>query len=277
MTVNNELYDYLDVLIRHWKVVLAMPVLAILAAALASLAIKPEYEATAVVALAPATLSIPTANQVPPYYIVVDSPRRLPVAYTPSFYISVLKGADVVNAVAPKTVVSITSNGSDKSLIEITARSGDAQEAAATANRWAEVGLERILRTIVPSGEEARAAQEKFGTAEQALVKFSQQNGLEYNSDRLLSAALPVEKRQELDRLIRARDKAESVYNEFARDLERSTILATTAYKPSTIPAPIPSAPVSANVPRNLVIAAGLGLLIGVLGAFAAESMVRKR
>lgn len=277
MTANNDLRDYVDVLIRRWKLVLAMPVLAILAAALASLAVKPEFEATAVIALAPSTLSIPTANQVPPYYIIVDSPRRLPVAYTPSYYISILKGADVVNAVSPRTAVSITSNGSDKSLIEITARSGNAQEAAATANRWAEVGAGRILQTILPSGDEARAAQEKLDGAEQALVKFSQQNGLEYNIDRLRSTTLPVDKRQELDRLTRARDTAEAVYNEFARDLERSNILATNAYKPSTIPAPVPSAPVSANLPRNLLIAAGFGLLIGVLGAFAAEYMVRKR
>ncbi len=277
MTVNNDLRDYVDVLIRRWKLVLAMPVLAIVAAALASLSIKPTYEATAIIALAPATLSIPTANQVPPYYLIVDSSRRLPVAFTPTYYVTLLKGADVVNAVAPKTAVSISSNSSDKSLIEITARGEDAQVAAATANKWAEVGAGRILQVLMPAGNEANAAQEKLDNAEQTLVKFTQQNGLDYNLDKLRSAVLLVDKRQELDRLLRARDTAEAVYNDFARDLESSTILATNTYRPSTILAPVPSAPVSSNVPRNLFIGAGFGLLIGVLGAFAAEYMVRKR
>ena len=149
--------------------------------------------------------------------------------------------------------------------------------AATTANRWAEVGAGRILQVIMPAGDEASAAREKLDSAEQTLVKFSQQNGLEYNLDKLRSAVLLVDKRQELDRLLRARDTAEAVYNDFARELESSTILATNTYRPSTILAPVPSAPVSANVPRNLIIGAGFGLLIGVLGAFAAEYMVRKR
>ena len=63
-----DLRDSIDLLIRRWKFVLAMPILAALAAALVTFAIKPAYQATAALALAPSTVSISLANQLPPYY-----------------------------------------------------------------------------------------------------------------------------------------------------------------------------------------------------------------
>ena len=278
VAANSDLRDYLDVLIRQWKLLLAMPILAIAAAALISFVVKPTYEATATIALAPTTLSIPTANQVPPYYLMVDSPRRLPIAYTPTYYVALLKSAEVVNAVAPQTSVSISPNGSDKSLLEITAASDNPNVAAQTANAWAQAGAARIQQILLPSSDEVDAAQKKLEAAEQALAKFSQENGLgDYNIEKLRAASLSTAKQLELARLLRARDNAEAVYNDFARDFERATVLGTSAFKPRTIAAPVPASPVSPKWMQNIVIAAGLGLLVGILGAFAVEYVTRKQ
>ncbi len=266
------LRGYLDVLIRRWYIVLAMAVLAVGAALLVTLATRPTFETTAVIALSPATLAVPASNQAPPYYYVVDSPRRLPTAFTPAAYLALLKGADVLEAVKPEAPATIASNGSDRSLIEITARSEDPKQAAETANAWAQAGAARIVQVLLPSGAEAQAAQAKLDAAEQALVRFSQDNGLgEYNLARLRAAALPTAQQLELARLLRARDSAEAVYMDFAREFESETILATSTYKPTVIAAAVPTTPVSPKAAQNLLAGALFGLLIGILAAFAAE------
>ncbi|MBI4786972.1 MAG: hypothetical protein HY782_08005 [Chloroflexi bacterium] len=278
LSTDSDLRDYLTVVIRRWKLVLAMPALAIVAAVLVGLIVKPVYAATATIVLAPATLSIPTANQVPPYYLMVDSPRRLPTAYTPAYYVALLKSAEVVSAVAPQAPVSISANVGDKSLIEIAATSDDPNVAAQTANTWARAGAARIAQILSPGSDEVDAAQQKLDAAEQALVKFSQDNALgDYNLAKLRAASFfSTEKNLELARLLRARDNAEAVYNDFARDFGRAAILAASALKPTTIAAPVPTEPVSPKWAQNIAVAAGLGLLIGILGAFAAEYVTRK-
>jgi capsular polysaccharide biosynthesis protein len=273
----NALRDYFDVLIQRWKLVLAMPILAMIAAALVTLTMKPTYEATAIIALAPATLSVPTANQAPPYYLVVDSPRHLPIAYTPAYYVALLKSAEVVNAVAPTVSVTVSPNGSDKSLIEITARGDEPKMVVTTANAWAQAGAARIQQVLFPSGDEAGAAQKNLDVAEQALAKFSQDNALgNYDLTKLrATTALPTDKKLELARLLRTRDVAESVYVDFARDQERATILATNAYRPTMLSASMPTAPISPKPVQDILLGAAFGLLIGILGAFAVEHVSR--
>jgi uncharacterized protein involved in exopolysaccharide biosynthesis len=273
-----DLRDYFDILIRRWRVVLAMPALAAIAAALVTFAIKPTYEATAAIALAPSTVSISLANQLPPYYLVVDSPRRLPTAYTPAYYIAILNGAEVVNAAAPRAEVLITSDGSDRSLIRITARGGDPQQVADTANRYAQAGAARIQQLLIPSDAEVVAAKKQFDAAEQAIVKFAQDNSLDYDLAKFRAAplAVPAEKKLELARLMRERDIAESVYQEFARDLQRGAILANNAYRPSIIAAPVPTAPIAPRFAQNVLMGAAFGLLLGILAAFALDFLARR-
>jgi uncharacterized protein involved in exopolysaccharide biosynthesis len=274
----NDARDYFDVLVRRWWIVLAMPILAMIAAAFVTLMIKPTYEATAVLALAPSTLSIPTVNQSPPYYLMVDSPRHLPTAYTPTYYVALLRGAEVVNAVAPRVAVTIAPSGNDKSLLEITACGDDPKAVAETANKWAEVGAQHIQQVLLPSGADVAAAQQKADAAEQALAKFYRDNRLgDYDPAELPDASrLPTEKKLELAQLLRERDIAESVYVDLARDHARATILAQSAYKPRTIAAPIPTTPIAPKPAQNILIGAAFGLLIGILGAFAVEGMRRR-
>ncbi len=277
MDNESALRDYFDVLIRRWNLVLVTVIVAMVAAALVSLLQPPTFEARAIVALAPATLSVPTSNQVPPYYLLVDSPHQLPTAYTPTYYIALLKSAEVVNAVSPRVSVFITPNSADKSLIEITVRGSDRNVVAQTANAWADLGAQYITKILIPTGEQAATAQRKLDAADQALIKFSQDNGLgEYDLAKLRAAtALATNKRLELMQLLRARDIAESVYLDLARDQTRAEILGVTAYRPTPIPAPVPDAPVSPQPVQNSLIGAAFGLLIGVIGAFAMEYMAR--
>lgn len=273
-----DLRDVFDRLIRRWKFVVAMPVLAALAAALVSVAMKPTYEATAVIALSPATLSIPTTSQAPPYYLMVDSPQHLPIAYSPTYYIELVGGKDVVAQAAPQTAVALASNSSDKSLIEVTARGDDANKVQTTANAYAQAGAARIQQVLLPSGKDVAAAQQKLDAADQALVKFSKDNGLnEYDLRQLRAATFSsTDKQLELSRLLRDRDVAEPVYLDLARGLERAQILAGTAYSPTVILAPAPAAPVSPKLTQNILVGAVLGLLLGVFGAFGLEFLSRR-
>jgi capsular polysaccharide biosynthesis protein len=270
--------NYFATITRRWRFVIAMPLLAMVSAALVTFALKPTYEATALIALAPTTLSIPTSSQLPPYYLMVDSPRRLPIAFTPAYYIAILKDARIVDQVAPRVPVTLAANASDRALIEITARGEDAQLVAATANAWARVGAQSIEQLLMPSGDDVIAAQKKLDAAEQDLVKFARENGMsEYDPTKLNAlTGLTTAKRLELNQLLRARDTAEEVYRDFARESARAAILATTATKPRVIAASVPSAPVAPKLAQNVLIGAAFGLLVGVAGAFALEWLARK-
>lgn len=277
MTNETDWRAYLDVLIRRWYVVVAMPLLAILAATLSTLALKPTYEATATLALAPTTVSISLANQLPPYYLMVSEPRRLPIAFTPTYYVAILKGADVVSVAKPQAAVTITPDSNDRSLIHLTARGDDPQKVTDTANAYAQAGAQRIQQLIQPTGEEAAAAQRRLDDAQQALIVFARDNNFSFDPTAPdVPTTLPYSKVLEFQQLLRERDIAESVYLDFARDYERAAILANTAYRPTVIPAALPTAPASPKLAPTVLISAAFGLLIGLLGAFSLEFVARR-
>lgn len=274
--MSNEinLRDYIDVLIRRWKFVLAMPMLAILAAALVTGLTQPTFQATATIALAPSTVAVSLSNLLPPYYLAVDSPRRLPTSYTPTYYVTLLKDAEVINAAQPRAAITIVADNNDRSLIHIIAQGNDPRMVADSANAYAQAGAQRIQRLLVPDGEDVARAKQKLDAAQDALDQFLTEHHItEY--DPALPPALPADQRKQLTQLNRERDLAESVYLEFAREFAQSAILAETAYRPSVISAPVPTAPVSPRWMQNLLLGAAFGLLIGVVGAFLLE-MLRK-
>lgn len=271
----NDLRSYLDVLIRRWRWVAVMTILALLAATILTLATRPVYEATAVISLSPATLSVPTSSQAPPYYYVVDSPSRLPIAHSPTFYVDLLKSGEMAKAISSTLPVSIGVDGSDKSLIDITARGSNPSQVTQIANAWAEAGTLRLEQALKPDANEVSAALGGLKTAEQDLAHFSEANSLgELDVNRLRTVAgLSTDKRTELDQLLRNYDVAESVYLDLAKEQARENLLAANSNKPIFISAAIPAAPVAPKPTQNLALGGVLGLLVGVLSAFAVEYM----
>ncbi len=275
---SDGLIPYLDVLIRRWTWLVGMTLLGILAAAVVTAATRPVYEATAVIALSPATLSVPVSSQAPPYYLLVDSPSHLPAAHSPAFYIDLLKSGDMAQAVSAPLPVSIATSGSDKSLIEITARGGEPVQVAQAVNAWAEAGARRLEQALVPDGHEADAALGDLKAAEQALVRFSQANNLgDLDVNRLRTlAGLTTDKRLELTQLLRSYDVAESVYLDLAKEQTRENLLASNTYKPASIAAAVPSTPVAPKSTQNVALGGVLGLLVGILGAFAVDHVTHR-
>lgn len=267
---------YLDVLIRRWYIVVAMPLFAMLAAALVTFTLPPTYEATATLALAPSTVAVSLSNLLPPYYLMVGEPRHLPTAYTPTYYITLLYGAEVVRAANPQAAISLAVDNNDRSLIRITARGNDPQRVADTANAYARAGSVRIQQLLQPSGEDVTIARQRLDDAENALVAFARDNNFSYHPAESPSPMnLPRAKMLEFQHLLRARDVAESVYLDFAREYAKHLILTTTAYRPTLIEATVPTTPIAPKLVPNLIIAAAFGLLIGLLGAFTLE-LVRR-
>ena len=203
---------------------------------------------------------------------MVDSPSRLPTAYTPTYYIAILQGADVLSAVSPRADFSVAVDGNDRSLLRLTATGGDAQIVADAANSYARAGAQRLQQLLVPNGDDVTLAQEKLDAAQQALDKFVRDNKIP--ADDAALASLAPDKRQAFVQLSRARDLAESVYLDFAREFAKSEILAESALKPIVIPAVVPAAPVSPRLAQNLFLGAAFGLLIGIVGAFVLEFLV---
>ncbi|MCL4486912.1 MAG: Wzz/FepE/Etk N-terminal domain-containing protein [Chloroflexi bacterium] len=270
-----DLREYLDVIIRRWRLIVALTIAAAGVAGIISLATKPAYEATATIALAPATVSVPTTGQAPPYYLTVDSPRHLPIAFSPAYYVAILNGADVAAQVSPKVPVSVTSDNGDKSLFDITARGGDPQQVADTANKWMQVGAARIQTALLPGQDELKAAESRLTQAEKALVKFSVDNGFDsYDLGRLRGATFSsTDKQLELAGLLRAYDTSESVYLDLAKEWESDDILANTVYRPTQITAGVPTTPISPKPVQNALLGAVLGLLVGVVGAFVLDAV----
>lgn len=270
--MESPLRFYLDVLIRRWYIVVAMPLLAALAAALVTFTIKPTYEATATLALAPSTVAVSLSNLLPPYYLMVDEPRHLPTAYTPAYYIAILNGADVMRAANPQAAITLTADGSDRALIRITARGDDPQRVADAANAYARASRARIQQLLQPSGDDVTAARQRLDDAENALIAFARENNFSYDpAEPQIPPNLPRAKTLEFQHLLRARDVAESVYLDFAREHEKRLILTTTAYRPVLVEAAVPTAPIAPKLAPTLLIAAAFGLLIGLLGAFILE------
>lgn len=276
MENESDFRKYLDVLIRRWQLVVAMPLVAMLAAALVTFTLKPTYEATATLALAPSTVAVALSNLLPPYYLMVDEPRHLPTAYTPTYYLALLNSADVVNAAKPQAAITLASDSSDRALIRITARGDDPQRVADAANAYARAGRARIQQLLQPTGAEVTAARQRLDDAENALAVFARDNQIAYDPTApQVPAHLPRATLLEFQTLLRARDIAESVYLNFAREYEKNSILAATAYQPTLIEATVPAAPSTPKLAPTLGIAAAFGLLIGLLGAFTLE-LVRR-
>ena len=170
-----DLREYIDVLIRHWKAIVALTVVAALFAGVVSFLLPPTYEATALVAA------------VQPKYQMRFDPKfetlnniQLPMKAYPALATSddvlVKVIADLGDVLEEEDreihafsgMVEAT-NSADPSLIALKVSSRDPVKATRIANTWADVVIQEINNLYGQTDEEAQFFEEQVTTAETNL------------------------------------------------------------------------------------------------------------
>jgi len=170
-----DLREYIDVLIRHWKAIVALTVIAAIVAGVVSFLLPPTYEATALVAA------------VQPKYQMRFDPKfetlnniQLPMKAYPALATSddvlVKVIADLGDVLEEEDreihafsgMVEAT-NSADPSLIALKVKSRDPVKATRIANTWADVVIQEINNLYGQTDEEAQFFEEQVTTAETNL------------------------------------------------------------------------------------------------------------
>jgi succinoglycan biosynthesis transport protein ExoP len=184
-----DLRAYVLVLLKYWKWILETTVAAAVVALVVSFLLPPTYEATALVAI-----------KAPQYVMQFDPrfevPSQLP---QPAYkaYPDLAEGDEVLEALfarlnpRPAEIETLrdlqerveAKAGTDPSVVRLTVRARDPQEAARIANLWAELFVAHANRVYGASDEELQQlegqlaqAQAELEAAEQALIEFQARN-----------------------------------------------------------------------------------------------------
>ena len=198
METEGELQEYINVLFKHWKLVLGITAITVTMAAAFALLRPPLYEAKV------------TFEIIKPRYYLEFEPRfrSVEVSEIPyQVYTALLKDPRlekrVLDALGKTTTYSdlsiktldgmaTISFGSEPSIFYLKVRSNDAKEAAQIANIWAELYVQRVREIYGLPGEEnhvyelLEAAERNLESKEGALKEFRQKTGLD-----LLESAYP--------------------------------------------------------------------------------------
>ena len=184
-----DLLEYVDVLVRNWKWIVGLVLIAAIAAGIVSFLLLPVYEARALVVVTE------------PRYLMRFDPRFETVnnvydAY--NAYPTLATGDDLLRELITTLDGSLTekertlpaftkmveaSSSGDPSLIELVVKNKDAEKAALIANTWAELYVEHLNDLYSQSSEEEhffkeqlQAAEENLQAAEAAFVAYQAQN-----------------------------------------------------------------------------------------------------
>lgn len=189
MEAEVELQEYINVLFKHWKLVLGVTAITVTVTAAFALLRPPIYEATVTFVIIK-----------PRYRLEFDSRFRSEAPQIPyQAYAALLKDPgleaqvlDTLGKTAPyvnlsvKTLDSIATiaSGSEPSLFHLKVRFNDAKEAAQIANIWADLYIQRVREIYGPLGEDnhiyelLKAAERDLESKEGALREFRQRTGL---------------------------------------------------------------------------------------------------
>ncbi len=183
-----DLRVYILVLLKYWKWILGLTIAATVVALVVSFLLPPTYEATALVAIKA------------PLYVMNFDPRFLPNQRPqPDYkaYLDLAEGDEVLEALfsrlnpRPAEIKTLRDlrgmvkarAGTDPSVVRLTVRARDPQEAARIANLWAEIFVTHANRIYGASDEELQQlegqlaqAQAALEAAEQALIEFQARN-----------------------------------------------------------------------------------------------------
>ena len=172
---------YLDVVLRQWKVVLVVFIVATLAALAVSFIQDPMYETTVIM--------------MEQTYDYVDVPRLSPVDRTvvklyPTLARTEAVESRVIEAIGPSlsasektpgalmSMVVIREDKDNPALFRIMVQVGDPGKAKLIANTWAEQYIEEVGTFQLIWSSELETVQQDLESAEAALTEFRQQTGL---------------------------------------------------------------------------------------------------
>jgi uncharacterized protein involved in exopolysaccharide biosynthesis len=186
-----DLRAYILVLLKYWKWILGITVAAAAVALTVSFLLPPTYEATALVAVqAPQ----PVVNLDPRLQVLVLSQPPQPASRA---YLELAEGDGVLEALfsrlSPRPAEIQTLRdlrgmvkaraGTDPSVVRLTVRARDPQEAARIANLWAEAFVAHANRVYGAGEEDLRQlegqlaqAEAELEAAERALIEFQARN-----------------------------------------------------------------------------------------------------
>jgi succinoglycan biosynthesis transport protein ExoP len=182
-----DLRAYVLVLLKYWKWILGTTVAAAVVALVVSFLLPPTYEATALVIIRQ------------PQYMMQFDPRFEILTQQPAYkaYPDLARGDEVLEALfarlnpRPAEIETLrdlqerveAKAGTDPSVVRLTVRARDPQEAARIANLWAELFVAHANRVYGASDEELQQlegqlaqAQAELEAAEQALIEFQARN-----------------------------------------------------------------------------------------------------
>ena len=170
-----DLREYIDVLIRHWKAIVALTVIAAIVAGVVSFLLPPTYEATALVAA------------VQPKYQMRFDPKfetlnniQLPMKAYPALatsddvLVKVIADLGDVLEEEDREIHAFSgmveaASSADPSLIALKVSSRDPVKATRIANTWADVVIQEINNLYGQTDEEAQFFEEQVTTAETNL------------------------------------------------------------------------------------------------------------
>jgi uncharacterized protein involved in exopolysaccharide biosynthesis len=172
---------YLDVVLRQWKVVLVVFIVATLAALAVSFIQEPTYEAT--------------VSMMEQTYDYFDVPRLSPVDRTvvklyPALARTEAVESRVIEAIGPSlsaaektpgalmSMVAIREDKDNPALFRIMVQAGDPGKAKLIANTWAEQYIEEVGTYQLTWSSELETVQQNLESAEAALTEFRQETGL---------------------------------------------------------------------------------------------------
>ena len=210
-----DLREYLDVLIRRWKWIVALTLIAALAAgAISFLLLKPSYEATALVLIANPRYRLRFDPRLETLSEVETNSKVYPsLAISDDLLKQVLDALDPPLPTQEHSLRGLrgrlsASAGSDSSLLQLKVANGDPERAAQIANTWAEqyVGYVNELygrrsEDVVFFTQQLDAARSALDAAEQALVDYEA-----HNQQSILQSRLNA-KRSALDDYLKAQNE----------------------------------------------------------------------
>jgi len=181
MEIDIDPQYYVDVVLRHWKVVIVVFLVATLAAGAASFVQQPTYEATVIL-----------TEETYEFYAVprLSSLDKTVVKLYPTLASTESVESRVIGVLGPslsaieqrpgilRSLVTVHEDPENPALFRIRVRGDDSQKAVLIANAWAEQYVEEVSSKAVARSPQLEAAEEDLDSAEAALTEFRQQTGL---------------------------------------------------------------------------------------------------